>query len=61
MNNDFRLDSEELALVLKKKPQTRLAFASMFKFFQLENRHPDNAQRIPAKMIGVLVHQLRSE
>ena len=58
MSNDFRLDSEELALVLKKKPQTQLAFASMLKFFQAENRYPDNAQNIPTEIISVLVHQL---
>jgi len=59
MSNDFRLDSEELALVLKKKPQTQLAFASMLKFFQSENRYPDNTQSVPAEMISVLAHQLR--
>ncbi len=59
MNNDFRLDSEELTLMLKKKPQTQLAFASMLKFFQAENRYPDNTQSVSAEMISVLAHQLR--
>lgn len=59
-NYDFRLDSEELALVYKKKPRTQLAFAIMLKFFQLENKYPNSTQSIPAEMISTLVHQLHT-
>ncbi len=58
-NDDFRLDSEELALVCKKRPQTQLSFAIMLKFFQFENSYPNNVQSLSAEMINILAHQLR--
>jgi hypothetical protein len=58
-NDDFRLDSEELELVCKKRPETQLSFALMLKFFQLENNYPNNVQSIPSEMINILARQLR--
>jgi hypothetical protein len=55
---NFVLDSEELSLVSKKRPQTQLAFAVMLKFFQKANKYPSDIKSIPLEMIDVLSNQL---
>jgi len=56
-NLDCMLDSEELALVSRKRPQTQLVFALMLKFFQIENKFPTNIQNISTKLIEAVSSQ----
>ena len=62
MNNSesdlFVLDSEELQLVQSKQYKTKLPFAVMMKFFQLENHYPTNEDIISSSMIQSLSNQL---
>lgn len=57
-NIEVVLDSEELSLIYKKKPQTQLAFALMLKFFRIENKFPSSIQDISTKLIEEVSNQL---
>jgi TnpA family transposase len=58
---DCMLDSEELALISRKRPQTQLAFALMLKFFQIENKFPNSIQDISMKIIESVSNQLNRQ
>lgn len=56
--NVLLLDTHELALVKKKNKRNQLTFAIMLKYFQLENRYPQQASDIDLSLKEALLLQL---
>lgn len=48
----------ELELLVHKKPQNRLFFALLLKFFELEARFPESDHEIPAVVVNYITQQL---
>ncbi|RAM50065.1 MAG: Tn3 family transposase [Hapalosiphonaceae cyanobacterium JJU2] len=49
----------ELELLVHKKPQNRLIFALLLKFFELEARFPESGHEIPAVVVNYVTQQLK--
>ncbi|MBD2200925.1 Tn3 family transposase [Calothrix parietina] len=49
----------ELELLVHKKPQNRLIFALLLKFFELEARFPESEHEIPAVVVNYVTQQLK--
>jgi hypothetical protein len=49
----------ELELLVHKKPQNRLIFALLLKFFELEARFPESDHEIPSVVVKYITQQLK--
>lgn len=50
----WTLLANELELLAHKKPQNRLIFALLLKFFELEARFPESDHEIPAVVVNYI-------
>jgi Domain of unknown function (DUF4158) len=58
LREHWSLSVEERSLLAKKTPRSRLGFAVLLKFFQLESRFPRNRREVPRTAVEDLAQQL---
>lgn len=58
MNSHFNLSFDEFEILANKSGPTRLGFAVLLKFFQLEGRFPSAKNEVPRNLVNYLVSQV---